>query len=375
MSALQAVSLFAGIGGFDLAAQRMGIDVVMQAEIDPSAQRVLRAHFDAPLTHDARVADLRDASLVMAGFPCQGLSAAASTPKGQGLLDPTSPSAVVWPFLERVVRARPPFLLLENADSLSSKRYAEDLGALLRELVGHGYFVHIVRLNSGCYGSVMRRVRTFILGRRSPWARPSVPQGLRWTSPARAIGVNNQQGGALFCAQPSVTKKAGSYTLMVTPNEVRTLTPEAVEILFGYPTGWTAAAGSNSERYARLGNTVSVHAATAALQLLLNGEAPVRLPTYQYIDLAPWTVPAGGGAAGSAFGRMCRTLVPRETGGRNPNTNTLELAYCAPVYERWMRAHADDVSDAMWCYLEKVKPHLPPAQPWPTDARVEMRQD
>lgn len=40
-----AVSLFAGIGGFDLALERQGVKVVASVEIDKKAQDVLRKHF------------------------------------------------------------------------------------------------------------------------------------------------------------------------------------------------------------------------------------------------------------------------------------------------------------------------------------------
>jgi DNA (cytosine-5)-methyltransferase 1 len=40
-SALRVVSLFAGIGGFDLAAERAGMEVVAHVEKDASCQRLL----------------------------------------------------------------------------------------------------------------------------------------------------------------------------------------------------------------------------------------------------------------------------------------------------------------------------------------------
>ena len=38
-------SLFSGIGGFDVAAERAGMQVVWQSEIDPHASRVLEHHW------------------------------------------------------------------------------------------------------------------------------------------------------------------------------------------------------------------------------------------------------------------------------------------------------------------------------------------
>lgn len=369
---LTVASLFAGIGGFDVAAHRLGWQVAIQAENDPAAQSVLRAHFpDARLASDATRVELHGIDVVTAGFPCQGLSNAAATRRHGGLLDPKSASHVVWRVLERIAEARPEYVLFENADSLSTARYAEDLRALLGLLESIGYHPYVVPLNSGCYGSVMRRVRTFILCRRRYWFAPPVEANVRWSCDAKAIGVNNQQGGAMFCGQPSVTKKATSFTLMVTPDEVRSMTPEAVEPLFGLPAGWTEPAGSNAQRYQRLGNAVSVDAAEAALSLLVHGRAEARTPDYEYIDLYPLTRPAIGGTAGSAVGRIVRSL-ELERG----NHNRLELEYCLPVYIEWMEQHDETVTDRMRGYVHRLGRMLRSVQatPWPRKADVVMQQ-
>jgi DNA (cytosine-5)-methyltransferase 1 len=45
MSKLTGVSLFAGVGGFDLAMERNGVEVVANVEIDKQCQKVLAKHF------------------------------------------------------------------------------------------------------------------------------------------------------------------------------------------------------------------------------------------------------------------------------------------------------------------------------------------
>ena len=45
MSNLTGVSLFAGVGGFDLAMERNGVDVVASVEIDKKCQEVLAHRF------------------------------------------------------------------------------------------------------------------------------------------------------------------------------------------------------------------------------------------------------------------------------------------------------------------------------------------
>lgn len=369
---LSVASLFTGLGGFDLAAEQLGHKVVLQAEIDSSARKLLRQRFpNVLLADDATRVDLRGIDIVLAGFPCQGVSAAASTRKHGGLFDPESKSFVVWQVLDRIAEAKVPFLLLENSDSLKTKRYKDDLQALVSIIQAHGYDCHVVRLNSGCYGSAMRRVRTFLLCRRRAFLLPDVSGELVWRCDADGIGVNNMQGGAVFCAQPSVTLKAKSYSIMVTREEVRKLLPEAVEVLFGLPVGWTEPAGSETARYERLGNAVSVDAARAAIGLLVSGDAPMMTPAYRYADLLPLTEVAGGGTAGSAIGRVLRDV----SDGRGA-VNEYEWRYCLPVYLKHMDAHADEVKPQMWDYVKDLKKLVPKwkPKPWPKSATVAMDQ-
>src|SRR5574343_66862 len=79
------VSLFSGIGGIDLAAERAGFTSVMQVERDGFCRRVLEKHWPDV----TRINDVRDVSadtlrsigivtptLVSGGFPCQPFSSA-----------------------------------------------------------------------------------------------------------------------------------------------------------------------------------------------------------------------------------------------------------------------------------------------------------
>ena len=79
------LSLFAGIGGFDLGLERAGMECVGQVEIDPFCQKVLAKHWPDV----KRMTDIRDVKsdefgpvdLISGGFPCQDISLAG---KGAG---------------------------------------------------------------------------------------------------------------------------------------------------------------------------------------------------------------------------------------------------------------------------------------------------
>ena len=369
---MKAASLFAGLGGFDLAMDRLGLRSSLLAEIDPAARRVLAAQFPGVRQEgDARAVDLRGFDLVTAGFPCQGLSPAAATREHEGLMDERSRSNVVWDVLERVRAAKVPLVLLENSSALTTARYASDMAALLQRLLEYGYDARVYVLNAGCYGTPMRRLRAFVLARLSPGRWPSVDAGVSWSCDAPTIGLSGQQGGAVWCAQPSPTLKAAMYTIAVTPDDVRSLTPDAVEVLMGLTPGWTTAAGSNAQRYERLGNAVSVDAAEAALRILLTGEAPTAItPRVAYpLDR---TVRARGGTSGSMVRRIRRSLE-----SDRGNHNRIELGYALPVYVRRMREDSASVTREQWealAWLEQkgVVPASP--KPWPRSAVVEMAQ-
>ena len=81
---MNAVSLFAGVGGFDLALERNGIEVVAAVEIDAKARGILEKRFpNSKLFADVcevKGKDLLDAGfepaggIITGGFPCQDLS-------------------------------------------------------------------------------------------------------------------------------------------------------------------------------------------------------------------------------------------------------------------------------------------------------------
>ena len=75
-------SLFAGIGGFDLAARWMGWRTAWVSEIDPFACQVLARHFpDAPNHGDITQIDfttVEPVDVLVGGFPCQDISHAGA---------------------------------------------------------------------------------------------------------------------------------------------------------------------------------------------------------------------------------------------------------------------------------------------------------
>ena len=178
---LTAVSLFAGVGGFDLAMQRNGINVVAAVEIDDKARAVLARRFpDTQLFPDVTKVsahDLRDAGFVpdrgviTGGFPCQDLSVAG---RRKGLAGERS--GLFWHIIRLVDELHPRWIVLENVPGLLSSEGGRDMGIVLGALGDSGYGVSYRVLDAQHFGVPQRRRRVFIVaGRRAGAADSAGP--------------------------------------------------------------------------------------------------------------------------------------------------------------------------------------------------------
>jgi len=110
-------SLFSGIGGFDLAAQWMGWENILQVEIDTWCQKLLKQHYpDAQRFSDIREFDGRPFAgkldIISGGFPCQPYSNAGER-KGK------EDSRHLWPEMLRIIQEiQPRWVVGENVRGL-----------------------------------------------------------------------------------------------------------------------------------------------------------------------------------------------------------------------------------------------------------------
>lgn len=162
---MKSVSLFSGIGGFDLALDRVGMECVSVCEIDKNAQAVLRRHFpNATLYDDVRkigkeTHERKSIDLVCGGFPCQDLSVAG---KRAGLAGERSG---LWFEFARVIdELEPRWVVIENVPGLLSSNKGKDFAVIVRWLAERGYGVFWRVLNAQYFGVPQRRRRVFIVG-------------------------------------------------------------------------------------------------------------------------------------------------------------------------------------------------------------------
>jgi DNA (cytosine-5)-methyltransferase 1 len=177
LSNLTAVSLFAGVGGFDLALTRAGVKVVAAVEIDKKCRDVLSLQFpETKLFEDVKGVtgeQLRAAGfvpergIITAGFPCQDLSVAGLR---KGLAG--SRSGLFWEIIRIIDETHAEQVVLENVAGLLSSQSGQDMGIVITALVERGYGVCWRVLDSQNFGVPQRRRRVFIVASRGNHRRP-----------------------------------------------------------------------------------------------------------------------------------------------------------------------------------------------------------
>jgi DNA (cytosine-5)-methyltransferase 1 len=201
-----AVSLFAGIGGFDLALERQGVKVVASVEIDKKAQDVLRKHFpystifgdiSGVTGEQLRAAGFEPANgIITGGFPCQDLSVAG---KRAGLAGKRS--GLFWEICRILDETRTQTVILENVPGLLNSNGGRDMAVVLEALVKRGYRVGWRVLDAQYFGVPQRRRRVFIVG----------CLGNSGPSPAEILSIS--QGRAGYLAKIEQGQRSASTSL------------------------------------------------------------------------------------------------------------------------------------------------------------------
>lgn len=163
------VSLFAGVGGFDLGFEQAGHTCVGQVEIDKHAQNILKKHWpDVPLHDDVKTAvewakeiDLiGKVDIVCGGFPCQDVSVAG---KRAGIAG--SRSGLFWDAIRFAQEVKAQIIILENVPGLLSSNQGRDFGTVISAMADAGYsHIEWRILDSQFFGVPQRRRRIFIVG-------------------------------------------------------------------------------------------------------------------------------------------------------------------------------------------------------------------
>ena len=202
---MKAVSLFAGVGGFDLALTRGGAEVVASVEIDKHARKVLEKRFPTT-THLEDVKSVTGEQLfelgfdsdgiIVGGFPCQDLSVAG---KRRGLAGERS--GLFFEVVRLLDETKAKWFILENVPGLLSSNGGRDLGIVIGALAELGYGVAYRILDAQYFGVPQRRRRVFIVGCLGDDGR----------TPAKILAIGEGRAGYLEAGKQS--RKTTTRTL------------------------------------------------------------------------------------------------------------------------------------------------------------------
>lgn len=160
------VDLFAGLGGFHVALERLGHKCVFASELDKNLQGLYEKNFGIRPHGDIRAVPIESIpqhDILCAGSPCQPFSKAGNQqgfdcPKWGDLFDHV---------LRVLKHHKPKYIILENVPNLERHSKGETWGELKRGLQSAGYDISTNHLSPHHYGIPQIRERVFIVGCRS----------------------------------------------------------------------------------------------------------------------------------------------------------------------------------------------------------------
>lgn len=167
-------SLFAGIGGFDLAARWCGWATRWYSEIEPYACKIMAKHFPEAenLGDITKLTNPPPVDVLVGGFPCQDISVANA--KGEGI---NGKRSGLWAEYARIIgEVRPSWVVIENSPLLRRK----GLDRVLRDLVALGYDAEWHCIPASAVGAPHQRDRIWIVAYPM---RDGSPTGLSRSQP------------------------------------------------------------------------------------------------------------------------------------------------------------------------------------------------
>jgi len=164
---MRAIELFAGIGGFRIAMDRLGVETVWVNEINPLSIEVYQKNFPLPevTRGDIRTipeGDIPNAEVLTAGFPCQPFSSA-----GKKLGIGCDTNGTLFNEIIRVLKERKPqYFILENVKRILTMEGGLHFKTILSKLSELDYAIEWRLLDSSNFGVAQTRQRVFIVGTR-----------------------------------------------------------------------------------------------------------------------------------------------------------------------------------------------------------------
>lgn len=157
------VSLFAGIGGFDIAFSNARFDVIWANDFDKYACATFKENVGNYIVCgdiNEHLEDIPEHDVLVGGFPCQPFSTLG---KLQGFEDEQGRGTLFFTIKEILKKHDTKVVVLENVKNLMNHDNGKTFTRMKRELEEIGYSVNFKVLNTADYGIPQRRNRLIIV--------------------------------------------------------------------------------------------------------------------------------------------------------------------------------------------------------------------
>ena len=156
-------SLFAGIGGIDLAFQQAGFEIVWANEIDEDACKTYRYNFPDTVLSECDIRkvntdDIPDFDILTAGFPCQSFSVCGNR---KGFADERG--NLFFEIMRIADAKQPKIIFLENVANLTEHDNGKTFNRIHNELSDRDYYIRYLIADACNYRIPQHRTRTYIV--------------------------------------------------------------------------------------------------------------------------------------------------------------------------------------------------------------------
>ena len=156
-------SLFAGIGGIDLAFEQTGYEIVWANEVDSDACKTYRRNFPNTLLSEkdirkVDVVDIPNFDVLTAGFPCQPFSLCGNK---KGFADERG--NLFFEIMRIADAKKPKVIFLENVANLTEHDNGKTFNRIHNELSERDYYIRYIIADACNYGIPQHRTRTYIV--------------------------------------------------------------------------------------------------------------------------------------------------------------------------------------------------------------------
>ncbi|MBR4260844.1 MAG: DNA (cytosine-5-)-methyltransferase [Clostridia bacterium] len=294
------VSLFAGIGGFDIAFQNAGFDIIWANDFDKYCVQTYKANVGDHIVLgdiNEHLGEIPKHDILVAGFPCQPFSTLG---KLKGFDDERG--TLFFTIKEILKKNKTKVVVLENVKNIMNHDNGKTFKRIISELEEIGYNVFYKVLNSADFGVPQRRNRVLIVAFNNKYLKKKdfiYPDGYelkvttqdlldkdvddRYFISTNMIGTILGKGTKGYIVKPTIDQEI-CKTLTATMHKmhrasqdnyftdiknhekycdksktnIRKLTPNECRKLQGFPSDWKQVV-SDTQAYKQFGNAVTVN--------------------------------------------------------------------------------------------------------------------